>query len=597
VTIYRYINPRPSEWQEADYIVSNPPFIGNSRMRDRLGDGYVEALRQVYKNVSDTADYVMYWWHRAAELVRLGKFKRFGFITTNSIWRVFQRKTIDYHLTAKNPIRLIFAIADHPWADGGAAVRISMTAADLDNPKLQALPRLGNLTSEEEGLTPEDKADAVQIEYKNVTKIFSNLRSGVDVTKTYSLSSNSKLCCRGVQLIGRGFEITKSEATQFESDIVHPHVNGRDLLHISRNTFVIDLFGLSESAVQDKYPKAYQWVYDHVKPERDQNNRESYRRNWWIFGESRATLRSALKNVKRYIVTVETAKHRVFLLLNEDVIPDNSLVSIGLDDSYFFGVLSSRLHTLWASSTGGTLEDRPVYTKTYCFDRFPFPAPSPEQKQTIRELGEKLDAHRKRVQTQHPDVTITGMYNLLEKLHQGEPFTDNDRTYNDKALVSTLKQIHDDLDSAVFEAYGWQPDISDDEILEKLVALNAERAEEERNGLVRWLRPEYQAPGEVQVQQTLTGVMEPETVAIAPAEQIAWSKLPKEQLAAIQELLTTSQGEWTVEQIAAQFKGGGRAKKVIKENLERLEFFGYVICRTDEMGITRWQFVEIQKTA
>jgi hypothetical protein len=134
-------------------------------------------------------------------------------------------------------------------------------------------------------------------------------------------------------------------------------------------------------------------------------------------------------------------------------------------------------------------------------------------------------------------------------------------------------------------------------VLERLVALNAERAEEERNGFVRWLRPEYQAPGEVQVQQTLAGVVEPEMVAIEPAEQKAWSKQPKEQLAAIQELLSTSKGEWTVEQVAAQFKGGGRAKKVIKENLERLEFFGYVICRTDEMGVTHWQFVEMQKTA
>jgi len=316
-----------------------------------------------------------------------------------------------------------------------------------------------------------------------------------------------------------------------------------------------------------------------------------------VFGRPRTELRPALKGLKRYIATVETSKHRVFVFLDASILADNRLIAIALEDAYFLGVLSSKIHVKWSIAAGGSLEDRPVYTKTYCLDRFPFPDSNSEQKQKIRELGEKLDAHRKRVQAQHPNVTITGMYNLLEKLRGGEPFTDSDRTYNDKALVSTLKQIHDDLDSAVFEAYGWQPNISDDEILEKLVALNAERAEEERNGLVRWLRPEYQAPGVVQVQQTLTGVMEPEIAAIAPAEQKAWSKQPKEQLTAIQELLSTSQGEWTVEQIAVQFKGGGRSKKAIKENLERLEFFGYAICRTDEMGVIRWQFVEIQKTA
>lgn len=103
----------------------------------------------------------------------------------------------------------------------------------------------------------------------------------------------------------------------------------------------------------------------------------------------------------------------------------------------------------------------------------------------------RLDAHRKRVQAQHPEVTITRMYNLLEKLRKGEAFSESDRTYNDKALVSTLKQIHDELDIAVFEAYGWQPTLSDEEILERLVKLNGDRAEEERNGLIRWLRPEY----------------------------------------------------------------------------------------------------------
>ena len=106
VPIYRYVNPRPAVWQEADYIVSNPPFIGNSRMRDALGDGYTTSLRQVYTDVPDTVDLVMYWWDKAAELVRLGKVARFGFITTNSISQVWQRRVIDKHLNAQNPIRL-----------------------------------------------------------------------------------------------------------------------------------------------------------------------------------------------------------------------------------------------------------------------------------------------------------------------------------------------------------------------------------------------------------------------------------------------------------------------------------------------------------
>ena len=608
VTIYRYINPRPAEWQEADYIVSNPPFLGNFRMREVLGDGYTETLRGIYKDVPDTVDFVMYWWHKAAELVRSKQVEKFGFITTNTLQQIRQRKVIEFHQKSRNPIKLFFAIPDHPWVNGGAAVRIAMTGAELADFDTRRIPKLGIVRDEEEAENPEEEAERLEIQWRNVGKILCNLKTGADITSAIVLKANSQLGSTGVKLHGAGFILTRQEANSMgyghttgnlvkNNDVIKRYRNGNDLANACRDVFVIDFDDFTEEEAS-KYPQLLQRVLETVKPEREVNQDKQRREYWWRFGRSNKQLRQSLKGLARYVATVETAKHRVFVFLDSDILPDNMLIAVALNDAYFLGVLSSHSHVVWSLTAGGDLGgNTPRYNKTRCFDPFPFPDPTPEQKQEIRELGEKLDAHRKRVQAQHPDVTITGMYNLLEKLRQGEPFTDSDRTYNDKALVSTLKQIHDDLDAAVFEAYGWQPDISDDEILEKLVALNAERAEEERNGLVRWLRPEYQAPGEVQVQQSLTGVMEPEIAAIVPAEQKAWSKQPKEQLAAIQELLTTSQGEWTVEQIAAQFKGGGRAKKVIKENLERLEFFGYVICRTDEVGVIRWQFVEMQKTA
>ncbi|GAQ00199.1 class I SAM-dependent DNA methyltransferase [Leptolyngbya sp. NIES-2104] len=600
IPIYRYINPRPAEWQEADYIVSNPPFIGNARMRERLGDGYVEALRSVYRNIPESVDYVMYWWDKSASLLQEEKIDCFGFITTNSLRQTFNRRIISPYIEAKKSISIIFAIPDHPWVDAsdGAAVRISMTSALKGQHK-------GLLSIVTEELSKEDGESVVKFESK-LGSIFSNLSIGADITSTKVLKANEKIGNRGVQLIGSGFAITSYEAKKLglgtvpnTEKYIRRYRNGRDITDKPRDIMVIDLFGLSEDNVKSDFPLIYQWILERVKPEREQNNRACYRKKWWIFGEPVVTTRNALEGLDRYIVTCRTAKHRVFTFLKNDIVPDAKLVTIALNDSSFLGILSSRIHLTWVLRSGAWLGvgNDSNYNHSECFNKFPFPDLSPEQKQKICELGEKLDAHRKGVQVQHPDVTITGMYNLLEKLRRGEPFTDSDRTYNDKALVSTLKQIHDDLDIAVFEAYGWQPTLSDDEILEKLVALNIDRAEEERNGLVRWLRPDYQAPGEAQVQQTLTGVMEPETAAIEPAEQRTWSKQPKEQLAAIQELLSTSQGEWTVDQLAAQFKGGARAKKAIKENLERLEFFGYVICRTDEVGVIRWQFVEMQKTA
>ncbi|MEQ8757614.1 MAG: class I SAM-dependent DNA methyltransferase [Coleofasciculus sp. G1-WW12-02] len=597
IPIYCYINPRPAEWQDADYIVSNPPFIGNARMREILGDGYAETLRKVYKDVPDTVDYVMYWWHKAAELVRAGKVQRFGLITTNSIRQVRQRKVIDFHVKQKKSIRLIFAIPDHPWVDGGAAVRIAMTAAELDDPKKSVkTSQLGAVVVEDEGKTPEEVAEHVEVRSQNVGRIFSNLQAGADVTKSQSLSSHKELASKGFELGNSGFLISEPKKTNIDQDVVHPFLTGRDFSQIPETRYAIDVNHLSEAQLSLQFTRTYQWLLNKVKPERDINNDPKLRREWWRYRRSNASIRNGIQGLNRYIATTRTAKHRVFRFLSSEVMAESGIVMIFLEDAYFLGVLSSQVHFVWAMAQGSTLEDRPVYNHILCFYRFPFPDPTPVQKQNIRDLGERLDAHRKQVQVQHPDVTITGMYNLLEKLRTGQPFTDKDREYNNKALVSTLKQIHDELDAAVLDAYGWHHDISDEEILERLVALNAERAEEERNGLIRWLRPEYQAPDEVGRQQVIAGIIEPEEVKVTPAAQKTLPKKPKEQLAAIRDLLLSNSGEWTIEQIAAQFKGGQRQKKAIAENLERLEWFGILISR-EEGGVTRWQFAQIQQVA
>ena len=169
------------------------------------------------------------------------------------------------------------------------------------------------------------------------------------------------------------------------------------------------------------------------------------------------------------------------------------------------------------------------YIKTSCFEPFPFPAlEEGDLKQRIRDLGERLDAHRKRQQELHPDLTLTGIYNVLEKLRAGEALTAKDKEIHDKGLVSVLKQIHDDLDAAVLEAYGWAdlataipladilarggPDAEalEQQLLTRLVALNHERAAEEKRGLIRWLRPDFQAPGAATAQQAEIGLSDDE---------------------------------------------------------------------------------------
>ena len=130
-----------------------------------------------------------------------------------------------------------------------------------------------------------------------------------------------------------------------------------------------------------------------MKPERDQNRDKAIQEKWWLFGRTRSEFRPALKGLPRYIATVETAKHRTFQFLDADIAPDNMLVCVAIDDACTLGVLSSSVHVAWSLAAGGTLEDRPRYNKTRCFETFPFPTPTPEQQTRIRDLAEQLDAH------------------------------------------------------------------------------------------------------------------------------------------------------------------------------------------------------------
>lgn len=219
-------------------------------------------------------------------------------------------------------------------------------------------------------------------------------------------------------------------------------------------------------------------------------------------------------------------------------------------------------------------------TKTRCFDPFPFPACSEEQKQRIRDLGGQLDRHRKERQARHPDLTITGMYNVLEKLKSGEVLTESEREMHEKGLVSVLRQIHEELDRAVFAAYGWPADLADEEILERLVALNRERAEEERRGLIRWLRPEFQAPQDARPIQVEMEIGEPEMAAGAvQVGRRPWPKSLPERVQAVRSALAAQSGAIAARDLAKEFKGTRGAQ--VETLLKALAALGHTQVTTD----------------
>lgn len=588
--VYEYVDAKRYKWPEADFIVGNPPFIGGKDIRAELGDGYVTALRKVYDEVPDSADFVMYWWQRSAELARAGKLRRFGLITTNSLPQVFNRKVVAQNLNAtKDPISLVFAIPDHPWmkslgqeeraATRYAAVRIAMTVAERGEHQghLYRVVREGD-----------SRAEGTDVELgEHFGKIFTDLKVGADVAGASPLESNEDLSSRGMSLHGAGFIVTPEQASSLGlggiaglENHIRPYLNGRDLTGRSRNVMVIDLFGLTEQEVQDRFPEVYQWVYDRVKPERDHNRRATYSENWWVFGEARASFRPALKGLTRFISTVETAKYRVFAFLDASVLPDNKLVNFALSDAFEFGVLSSRIHTTWVASNSSHLGfgNDPVYVKTRCFDPFPFPNCPDSQKNSIRSIAERLDAHRKRQQQLHPRLTLTGMYNVLEMLRSGETFNEEDGNIYEAGLVGILRLLHDELDAAVFAAYGWSPSLTNEQILENLVALNAQRLAEEAGGLVRWLRPEFQAPNAAPMQVALGGLLPAEPVAVARRKQ-PWPAALTDQVRAIKDSLR-AQPLQTPQQIATGFKPASRTR--VAEILETLTALGQTRLATED---------------
>ena len=304
------------------------------------------------------------------------------------------------------------------------------------------------------------------------------------------------------------------------------------------------------------------------------------------------------------------------------------LIAIASDDAFHLGVLSSRVHMAWALAAGALMGvgNTPRYSKSRCFDPFPFPEATEPQRAVIRDLAERLDAHRKAAQGR--GATITGMYNLLVKLRSGEPFNDREREQHEVAQTEILRQLHDELDVAVIEAYGWKEKqgnhrltpmntdncnedqafigvhrsssvvkeafspvvLSDAEILERLVALNKERAAEEARGLVRWLRPEYQAPQTVPL--AAKPMLEEEGALASEAkgpsiEPQPWPKDLKDQLGALRAVLTSSARLWTLEAVAQAFKSRGRYRESIAAHLDLLTDLG-MLSRVDTVDGPRW---------
>jgi type II restriction/modification system DNA methylase subunit YeeA len=313
--------------------------------------------------------------------------------------------------------------------------------------------------------------------------INADLTSGSNTASALRLKENEGICFMGTTKVG-AFEIDIETASRMalaptnpngrpNADVVRPWVNATNVMGRTRPMFIID-FGTDmtehEAAL---YELPFEYVRHHVKPVRQANNRELYATKWWIHGEPRTELRRAIKPLGRYILTPRVSRHRVFVWLPVITLPDSATFAFAREDDYFFGVLHCSIHELWARAQGTQLREVESgfrYTPNSTFDTFPFPYPpgtEPSEADSpivraiadaARELVRLRDAWLKPPNPFHDDLTDR----TLTKLYNARP--------------AWLDNAHRALDAAVFAAYGWPADLSDQEILARLLALNHERA-------------------------------------------------------------------------------------------------------------------------
>ena len=464
------------DWPEADVVIGNPPFLGNRRMRRELDDAITDALPRVYADwVGGRPDLVCYWFAKAGRLVAEGRVQRVGLVATNSIRGGTNRNVLDRIVDQG----VIFdAWSDEPWVVEGAAVRVSLICFARKNYGLVA--HLDGLD------TPRINADLTGGE--------------LDLTRAIRLTENQDVAFQGV--IKRGpFDIPGDLAREWlalpsnpngrpNADVLKPRFNGMDLTRRPSGKWIVD-FGYSMSEGEAAlYEAPFAHIAEHVRPMRQRNRERASRELWFRHWNPRPAMWGALNGLSRYIATPTLSRHRLFTWYDTSVCPDHQLIVIARDDDTTFGILHSRFHEVWSLRLGTSLEDRPRYTPTTTFQTFPFPEgltpdiPAASYANDPRAIA-IAQAGRRLVQLRNRWLNPPEWVEWVDEPAPGYPKRPvptaaaplqelKRRTltnlYNQRP--QWLADAHADLDAAVAAAYGWEADISDDDVLRDLFAIN-----------------------------------------------------------------------------------------------------------------------------
>ncbi|MBB3294832.1 hypothetical protein FHT39_003512 [Mitsuaria sp. BK045] len=488
-------------WPQSDVVIGNPPFVGDKKMRTELGDTYTDTLRTVFKGrVPGGADLVCYWFEKARARFNAGELEYAGLVATNSIRGGKNRVVLD-RLVESAPI--FEAWSDEPWVNEGAAVRVSIIA-------------VGHSTTER------------RLNGLIVQRIDPSLSSGEASLHGSRVQSSSRVASfQGPVKVGQ-FDVPGHVARMWlrlpnpngksNAQVLRPLVNGLDLTRRPTDVWIVD-FGMAMSETDASLFEApFAHVREYVRPFRLKQRRQSRARWWWLHGETVPGLRRELARIDRYAVTPRVAKFRIWSWRSSISLPDSAVVAVTRADDATFGVLHSRFHELWSLRAGTSLEDRPRYTPTTCFEAYPFPygmtPAATSSLQTIENNGIRIPAGLEPDVKERANAIAVAAARLLElreawlnpvewclRVPEVVPLGMSRSPYPDRIVPIPgfekevakrtltnlynlrpvwLVRAHEALDCAVAAAYGWQdytPQMVDDEVLRRLLALNLERAE------------------------------------------------------------------------------------------------------------------------
>ena len=469
-------------WPEADVVIGNPPFLGGKLLITHMGEDYVSRMFATYAGrVPAEADLVCYWLVKAGQQIASGRAQRAGLVATNSIRGGANRRALQ---AATDNRRIFEAWSDEPWVIDGAAVRVSLVC----------FSRAGH-----------ESVAGTRLDGESVDEIYADLTArrdgvGVDLTGVPRLPQNASVAFMG-DTKGGPFDLSGDQAREWlrlpanpngrtNADVLKPWVNGMDLTRRPAGKWVVD-FGFDMSASDAAlYEEPFRWVKDQVRPTWEEQRAAGRRDCWWLHHRPRPNMWRALKGLSRYIATPTVAKHRLFVWCDVRVCPDHQLIVIASDDDTTLGILHSRFHEVWSLRLGTSLEDRPRYTPSTTFETFPFPpgltpdTPASEYADDPRSVAVALEA-RRLVALRDRWLNPPEWVEWIDEPVPGYPMRavprdeDAAKALKKHTLTSLynarpqwLADAHEALDAAVAAAYGWSANISDEDILRALLALN-----------------------------------------------------------------------------------------------------------------------------